>query len=124
MEVLAANTNPMPIQHNYLRTYRKRAPLSLSDLAAVLGLAERSNIARWEGGTRTPAIETLLAFHLIYGVPVESFFRRQRDEMALTVKDAIASRIAELRAFPSVPKLARRIAYLESAFTRLNEDHS
>lgn len=112
----------MPINHNYLRAYRKKAPLSLKDIAAILELVKQSNVARWEGGSRTPGLETLISLHLIYGVPIESFFKRQREEIRETLKKSMDARLTLMKALPRVPKLERRIAFLESALTRLNNE--
>jgi transcriptional regulator with XRE-family HTH domain len=39
---------------NYLRMYRKKSPLTQSDMGFLIGLKEISNISRYEKGQRQP----------------------------------------------------------------------
>lgn len=59
---------------NYIRTYRKHSGLSQSEIAYLLGCRSGSNISRCERFTRTPDLETALAYEVIFGVPVRELF--------------------------------------------------
>lgn len=112
----------MLIQHNYLRTYRKRAPLSVKDIMKIIGLERPSTVTRWENGSRVPGIQTLLMFHLLYGISIEDLFRRQVETLLPDMQERLLQRINELRSFPQSPKMVRRSAFLENALTRLSKN--
>lgn len=110
----------MDIQHTYLRTYRKRAQLTQADLASLMDLSDYSNVSRWEAGLRRPNIEMLLVYHLLFQIPVEELFERQKLELLSPICKRIEMRIQELKAIvPSDDRLAERIAFLEAALKRL-----
>jgi DNA-binding XRE family transcriptional regulator len=71
---------------NYLKTYRKRAGLSQTEMAYLLGSRDGTCPARHEGFIRTPSLETALAYEAIYGTPVRELFagvyvRAEREAM-------------------------------------------
>jgi transcriptional regulator with XRE-family HTH domain len=59
---------------HYLRSERKRASLSQTDVAALLGVEAASKISRYERGTRLPPLKTALAYEAIFGRPVADLF--------------------------------------------------
>jgi DNA-binding XRE family transcriptional regulator len=59
---------------NYLRTYRKRAGLSLGEIAYLLGTRDGTKTSRHERLKRTPSLETALAYEAIFRVPVSELF--------------------------------------------------
>jgi transcriptional regulator with XRE-family HTH domain len=109
----------MLIQHNYMRTVRKRSLLTQTDIAFILKLSDYSNVSRWEAGLHKPSIEALLVYHLLFETPVESLFERQRTELVRTIIERIKERIDYLRSLESDPKIHSRITYLASVVTRL-----
>jgi len=109
----------MYIQHNYLRMHRKRARLAQSDIAHVAALSDHSNVSRWENGTREPNIESLIVYHLLFDVPIESMFERQKQELKLSVYRRVLGRLETLRKMPQDRKLGFRIRFLETALARL-----
>jgi transcriptional regulator with XRE-family HTH domain len=63
--------------NNYLRSYRKRAGLTQKELAFLLGSGDasgRKRVGRYERGTRTPDLKTILAYEAIFGVPASKLF--------------------------------------------------
>jgi len=110
----------MSIRFNhYLRMYRKRSQLTQSDIAFIMGLPEYTNISHWEKGRRTPNTEMILLYHLLFDVPVETLFNGQKDILSESVVERIESLITNLNQMESSPKIARRIAFLESTLKRL-----
>ncbi len=103
----------MLIQHNYLRFYRKPTSLSQVDMAALSNMPSRASVARCEKGIGKMAIELLLLYHILFGVPVETMFERQKHEVLSTIQERISERIAKLKFLKSQPKTDRRISYLE-----------
>jgi len=86
----------------------------------IIGLDRASSITRWEKGSRIPGVQTLLMFHLLYGISVEDFFKRQLEILVPTMKERLTRRIEELKSFPQSPKITRRRAFLEAALIRLD----
>lgn len=64
-------THPLP---QYLRTYRRRSGLGQQDLAILLGCEHRAKVSRYERGQREPTLATLLAYEVIFRVPLRVLF--------------------------------------------------
>lgn len=109
----------MIIQHNFLRLHRKRSRLTQSDIAFILDLADYSNISRWEQGVHKPSIEVLLVYHLLFDIPIESLFERQRKEVAVKTQGKIQERISRLNDTPPDNKVKERIGFLQNVLGRL-----
>jgi transcriptional regulator with XRE-family HTH domain len=109
----------MHIQHNYLKLVRKRSSLTQSDIAALLNLSDYSNICRWERGHHSPNMDALMLYHLLFDVPIETLFDRQKSEYRATILERIRAYLLRLKALDPDPKLIRRMGYLESTLTRL-----
>jgi transcriptional regulator with XRE-family HTH domain len=59
---------------NYLRTYRKRFCLSQKEVAFLLGVKNGAKASRYERLQRVPLLETILAYEVIFKVPVRELF--------------------------------------------------
>jgi transcriptional regulator with XRE-family HTH domain len=59
---------------HYLRIERRRAGLSQTDIAALLGVRTASKISRYEHGRRLPPLKTALAYEAILGKPIAELF--------------------------------------------------
>jgi transcriptional regulator with XRE-family HTH domain len=59
---------------HYLRSERKRAGLSQSDIATLLGDQTVSKVSRYERRHRVPPLLTALAYEAILGKPVAELF--------------------------------------------------
>ena len=110
----------MHIQHQHLRMYRKRSPLLQSDVAHVLGLQDYSIVSRWEQGERRPSIDMLLAYHLLFDMPVETLFGEQKGDFSEAVTGRIKTLLEELQASSSDRKAAKRILFLELVLAKVN----
>ena len=108
-------------QQNYLRIYRKRSPLTQSDIAFLLNLSDYSNISRYEKGQRKPSAELLLVYHLLFNTSIESLFEPKTEAVMLGLVDRMQHLVDELKASVHVPRNASRIRFLEQALTRLTE---
>jgi transcriptional regulator with XRE-family HTH domain len=109
----------MLIQHNFLRIVRKRTQLTQVDIASILKVSDFANVSRWEQGHKTPNVEMLLAYHLIFGVPIESLFERQKHELKEVIVPRIRERISYLKTLNADPKMDSRIRFLSSVVERL-----
>ena len=106
-------------KHNFLRTFRKQTDVTQSDIGFLMNLPDYSNISRWEKGHRTPSIEMLLLYHLLFNVPIDALFERQKNGMNEYLINRIELLIKDLKQLEQSPKVDSRIAFLASALTRL-----
>ncbi|MBS1683984.1 MAG: helix-turn-helix transcriptional regulator [Bacteroidetes bacterium] len=110
----------MFIQHNFLRIIRKRTHLTQVDIASLLNISDFANVSRWEKGIKTPNVEILLGYHILFGISVESLFDRQKQELKQILIPRIRERIAYLHTIENGdPKVKGRIAYLVEVLSRL-----
>jgi len=107
-------------QPNYLRLYRKKSPLTQSDIAFLLQLTDYSNISRYEKGHRVPNIDLLITYHFLFKVPIESLFELQSNEMLVNLKQRIELLIKELRESSTAMHNRSRIQFLEEALMSLS----
>ena len=77
---------------NYLRTYRKKAGLSQEEMAYLLGGQSGTKVSRYERFARLPPLKTVLAYAVIFDVPVRDLFAG----MAQQVERPIAKRAQQL----------------------------
>lgn len=110
----------MSDDHNYLQIYRKRSSLTQPDVAFLMEHQDHSKLSRYEKGQRTPSIEMLLAYHLLFDVPIEAFFERQKQELHLRILRRIHDLRNELKARDNIPKAEIKIEFLEGAINRLS----
>lgn len=104
---------------NFLRLYRKRSPLTQSDIAFLLGLPDDSNISRYEKGQREPTIELLLVYHLLFDTSIESFFEQHSHIIYQDLIKRIEDLIIDLKREEDNPKKTYRITFLEEVIKRL-----
>ncbi len=107
-------------QPNYLKLYRKKSPLTQSDIAFLLELPDYSNISRYENGQRVPNIDLLIAYHYLFKTPIESFFKLRSNEMLISLKLRIELLIKELEENSTAMHNEVRIHYLQEALLNLN----
>ena len=100
---------------NYLRMYRKKSPLTQSDMSFLIGLKEISNISRYEKGQRQPTIE----FH-IFELSIESFYKPQSELIKGHLTERIQMLIFEIKKSNNTLKNTPRIKFLEQIIIRLN----
>jgi transcriptional regulator with XRE-family HTH domain len=109
----------MLIPHNFLRVVRKRTQLTQIDIASILRLPDIANVSRWEQGLKRPGVEVLLAYHLLFNVPIEALFERQKHELRQILIPRVHDRIAHLKTLGNDPKVTSRMAFLASVSDRL-----
>jgi transcriptional regulator with XRE-family HTH domain len=93
---------------NYLKTFRKRTGISQDDLALLLGAKSGAKVSRYERCSRRPALETALAYEVIFRVPVKHLFAGLYQKV-------------EKRVTKRVQRLARRLARTASDQTTLRK---
>ncbi|MCB9326396.1 MAG: hypothetical protein H6571_21845 [Lewinellaceae bacterium] len=78
-----------------------------------------SNISRCEKGQRTPGIELLLVYHLLFDTSVESFFEPQVEIIKTKLSEQIKQLISEIKKRDNIPKDTSIITFLEQVFKRI-----
>jgi transcriptional regulator with XRE-family HTH domain len=103
---------------NFLRIYRKRSPLTQADIAFLMKLSDYSNISRYEKGQRSPSMEFLLVYHILFATSIESFFEPQSEIIRSGLLERIEALIIDLKN-QSDPNNETRIEFLEKVLIRL-----
>jgi transcriptional regulator with XRE-family HTH domain len=109
----------MFIQQSFLRLVRKRTELTQIDIASILKISDFANVSRWEQGLKIPSIEILLSYHLLFNIPIESIFEKQKQALQKTIIPRIQAHIAYLKTLGNNAKIQSRINYLGSILNRL-----
>jgi transcriptional regulator with XRE-family HTH domain len=109
---------------NYLRTYRKQTQITQSDIAFLLDKEDNSNLSRCEKGKRSPSLEMIMVYHLLFNTPVISFFTNQRDAVKQNLIRRITERIEQLQIEESTENIQLRMEYLQQALKRLTQENS
>lgn len=104
---------------NYLRVYRKRSPLTQGDIAYLMNLTDYSNISRYEKGQRTPSIEMLLVYHLLFNTSIELFFEPKHEIILSSLLDRVEKLISDLRKEDKDISNSSRVKFLEQVINRL-----
>lgn len=111
--------NAMHIQQNSLRLVRKRTKLTQIDMASILKTPDFANISRWEQGLKTPSLDILIGYHLLFNIPIESLFERQKNTPRKTLIPRIEERIKYLKMLEPDLKIQGRIDCLIAILKRL-----
>ncbi len=106
---------------NFLRAYRKKTHITQFDIAFLLELDNNSRLSRYESGERTPGLDVMLAYHLLFDVPVTTLFAYHRNTMRKRLLSVIPQLIEMLKAQESTANVASRMVELEAVLARLKE---
>jgi transcriptional regulator with XRE-family HTH domain len=107
---------------NYLRTYRKQTQITQSDIAFLLEKEDNSNLSRCEKGKRSPSLEMIMVYHLLFNTPVISFFTNQRDAVKQNLIRRIAELIEDLERQEPTENIQLRKEYLSQSLKRLTQE--
>jgi transcriptional regulator with XRE-family HTH domain len=100
--------------NNYLRTYRKRTGLSQDEVAFLLGVQCGTKVSRYERSSRTPGLESVLAYELVFSVPARRLFAGVfRKVETVTIRRAKAL-IRRLSPATRSPLAARKLELLQA----------
>jgi DNA-binding XRE family transcriptional regulator len=102
-------SRPLP---NYIRSLRRRAVLSQDELAFLIGSASGTSVLRHEDDQRVPALDTALAYSVIFRADVSEVFAGRYE----TAEDAVRRRarmlITQLLKRPQTAENGRKVFYL------------
>lgn len=109
---------------NYLRTYRRQTRITQSDIAFLLSFPYKNEICRHEKGKRPPSLDVVLAYHVLFNVPILDFFPRQLAAVKQGMADRIPLLVDMLKQQEMTDALQSRIDSLNDTFTRLANDNN
>ncbi len=109
----------MTIKHNFLKMYRKQSCLEQKDVAHLLNL-DTGNLSRYEKGHRSPTIEIILTYHILFGASIRELFHHQYRD----VKESLLTRSKELIdqiILEQSPKSKLKLSFLNNFVNTLSE---
>lgn len=111
---------------NYLRTHRRRWCLRQRELAFLVDLTGATAISRYERTERTPPIELLIAFEVVFGCHGSDLFPALYEDITEQVMRRAKQMFDELEGFDDLANEARRALLLRMvvAHTRDERDRS
>lgn len=105
---------------HYLKTFRKRTGISLSDMSTLIGI-DAGNLSKMEAGQREITTKVLLAYYVILKIPIERLFKNQLSELVKnSYQNSVALKDRVLDAM-GTPNINHRIILLDVIIDRLNE---
>lgn len=111
-------TKQLPL--NYLKTFRKRTDFLLQDMAEIIGMSTGA-LSKIETGQLPPNIDVVLAYHLIFKIPIErllkNHFKEGVYEMLLR-SEALEQRLLDEKASKPIYK---RLDLLKIIIDRLKD---
>lgn len=99
---------------NFLRTYRKKTEITIEDISKLLDVQDCSAISRCERGIRTPCLEMIFTYHLLFNVPIERFFEYDIHKTLQKIIKNIDPLIEELKKQDKTKKVEARISFLNT----------
>ena len=104
---------------NYLRTHRKNTHITQYDIAALLRVQDNSIISRCEKGTRSPSLEMILVYYLLFDIPILALFSNHVEVIKEQLLVEIPKLIRVIEDEGLTPKAQARIRFLNEAVIRL-----
>jgi DNA-binding XRE family transcriptional regulator len=105
---------------NRLRTQRKRAYLSQTEVATLIAALSGTTVSRHEAGGRKLSLEAAFAYEALFGIPASALFPGEYEK----AREGVAARIVGLlgklsREKLDTPPARHKRQFLESARERL-----
>jgi len=105
---------------NYLKTFRRRTGFLLQDMSDIIGTT-CSNLSKIETGQSIPSINVVLAYHLVFKIPIERLLKNHIKESLhelLLSSEALEQRLLDEKASKGIYK---RLELLKIIIERLKE---
>ena len=112
---------PMYNAQNLLRLYRKRSGLTIADVAFLMDISNHSIISRYEKGYRTPSIELILMYHVLFDTEMDAFFDSHKERILQQLPIRLKRLIEQLNQNNETAKRTSRTKFLEEVYKRINE---
>ena len=102
-----------------LKDVRKRTPLLIKDMCALLHLKSWGTLSRVEAGKQVPSWEIILAYHLLLDIPIEELVKQDRERLKKVLRERINVHVNSLLPEARNPEVHERINYLSEIYERL-----
>jgi transcriptional regulator with XRE-family HTH domain len=102
---------------NLLKRYRKRSPLTQTDVATLLGI-DQPNLARYETEKRLPTPEVLLTYHILFEPSLTELLHPLNKKVISNLLRRSQRLLPKINIMES-PKSKHRIAYLNNLVKEL-----
>ncbi len=96
-----------------LKKARLRSPLTVDDVRMLLKQKCWSSISKMETGKRFPTLDTIIGYHVLFGIPLEELLKREIEQFKLFLEGYAQVRIDEIAEKSNGVNLAERIYYLQ-----------
>lgn len=106
---------------NFLRSYRRKTPLMVSDIVDLLDGQTLAHIARCETGERRPQIDLVCIYLLLFNKEFEAFFRRQIAETREDLLERIPGLIESIKKNKVNKFKTERIQFLQERYEALSK---
>ena len=110
-----------PIYHDF-RSYRKKTCLTQQDVAELFGNKDVSQISRYETCPITPQMEVAILYHLIFDVPMSTFFAQQKENLRKRLLLRIPNILDELNIFVATPQIEEKKVFLKNLLSTLTNE--
>lgn len=106
----------MPVNSlpHYLRTFRRRSGLTQRQLAWLLGCRAGSKVSRYERFARSPGLETVFAYEIIFRTSARELFAGRFEAAALATFKRVKTLLVRLRRQTPTPTRKAQLATLEA----------
>lgn len=111
-----------PPPQNYLRTYRKKAGLSLEELAFLVGV-EFQRAWDYEHSRYTPSLPLLLAYQQVLRVPIEKLYPDVNEQTTRLVRERVPL-LREKLAATQGAKNEAKLNYFQQLTTNENSENT
>lgn len=107
---------------NSLALHRKRANISLSDVAYLLNI-DTGNLSRIEKGIRSPNAKIILMYHILFDAPLLKLFSEQFKILSKQIIERSKKLITQLET-EQPPKSINRIEFINDFVNGLSNDQN
>ena len=105
--------------NNYLRMFRKSTGLSLKDMADLLGFKQVA-ILRHEQGVRSPDLETVIGYQLLFSSSLKDLFPGKVEEVEKKIMKRVTKLIDDLNARADYPSKAQKLTFLRAIVNKFS----
>ena len=96
---------------NFIYEKRKRAGLSQSQVARLLGVSDKA-VSKWENGKAKPSTETMRKLATLFRVPIDELLQMREEERNVSISKIV------ITGGPSAGKTTG-LSWIQNAFTKL-----
>lgn len=96
-----------------LKKARLRSPLSLEDVRVILNVKCHATLSRMELGKRSPSLEVIVGYHVLFNIPIQDLLLREIEQMKTHVEGYVEYRKNQLSEKSNSMAVADRLVFLE-----------